>query len=150
LFTKNIYYDKFAIGLSLLCTLHCLALPLLILLLPTVSTVFLSDEGFHFYMVMMVLPISSFALWVGYKQHGSSKILLQGILGLIILSITVFFGHEKLGEITEKLLTLLGSGFICYAHYLNYKNCQQQGNCDCHSPQRMKQEGMKQEENIQL
>ncbi len=139
MFTKNIYYDKFAIGLSLLCTIHCLALPLLMLLLPTVSAVFLADEGFHFYMVLMVLPISSFALWVGFKQHRSSKILLQGITGLIILSATVFLGHEQLGEITEKLMTLLGSSFICYSHYLNYKICQQQDNCDCHYGSRANQ-----------
>jgi hypothetical protein len=131
LFTKNIYYDKFAIGLSLLCTLHCLALPLLILLLPAVSAVFLADEGFHFYMVMMVLPISCFSLCVGFKQHQESKILLQGVTGLIILSITVLLGHEQLGEITEKLLTLLGSSFICYSHYLNYKICQTEDNCCC-------------------
>lgn len=143
MFLKNIYYDKFAIGLSLLCTLHCLAMPLLILILPTVSAVFLADEGFHFYMVMMVLPISSFALWVGYNQHHSFKILLQGLTGLIILSITVFLGHEQLGEVAEKLLTLLGSSFICYSHYLNYKMCQQQEHCDCHYAG-----GIKQEENI--
>lgn len=99
---------------------------------------------------MMVLPISSFALWVGFKQHKSLKISLLGIMGLIILCLTVLTGHELLGEVMEKLLTLLGSGFICYAHYLNYKSCQQQGNCDCHYPQRMKQEEIKQEENIQL
>ncbi len=143
MFLKNIYYDKFAIGLSLLCTLHCLALPLLMLLLPTVSAVFLADEGFHSSMVMMVLPISSFALWVGYKQHHSFKILLQGVTGLIILSITVLLGHEQLGEVAEKLLTLLGSSFICYSHYLNYKMCQQQEHCDCHYAS-----GIKQAENI--
>lgn len=141
MFNKSIYYDKFAIGLSLLCTLHCLALPLVILLLPTVSAVFLNDEGFHFYMVMMVLPISSLALWIGFKQHGSAKIFLLGIMGLIILSMTVFLGHEALGETAEKLLTLLGSSFICYSHYLNYKNCQQQDQCDCHSADGMKQKG---------
>lgn len=145
MFTKNIYYDKFAIVLSLLCTLHCLALPLLILLLPTVSTVFLADESVHFYMVMMVLPISSFALWIGYKEHGSTRILLQGIFGLLLLSITVLLGHEQLGEVMEKLLTVLGSGFVCYAHYLNYKNCQRQENCDCHYSN-----GIKQEENMKL
>ena len=113
------------------------------LLLPTVSAVILADEGFHFYMVMMVLPISSFALWVGYKQHHSFKILMQGVTGLIILSITVLLGHEPLGEVAEKLLTLLGSSFICYSHYLNYKMCQQQEHCDCHYAN-----GARQEENI--
>jgi hypothetical protein len=113
------------------------------LLLPTVSAVFLADEGFHFYMVMMVLPISSFALWVGYKQHHSFKILMKGVTGLIILSITVLLGHEQLGEVAEKLLTLLGSSFICYSHYLNYKMCQQQEHCDCHYAS-----GARQEENI--
>lgn len=110
------------------------------MLLPAVSAVFLENEGFHFYMVMMVLPISSFALWTGFKQHASSKILLPGIMGLIILSITVFLGHEQLGELTEKLLTLFGSSFICYSHYHNYKICQQQDSCDCHYYNVAKQE----------
>jgi len=145
LFIKNIYYDKFAIGLSLLCTLHCFALPLFMLLLPTVSVLLLKDEGFHFYMVMMVLPISSFALWIGYNQHHNFKVIMLGISGLITLCITVFAGHELIGETTEKLLTLLGSSFICYSHYLNYKVCQQQDECDCHYP-----EGARQEENISL
>ncbi len=140
---KTIYYDKFAIGLSLLCALHCLALPLFMLLLPTVSVVFLKDEGFHFYMVMMVLPVSSFALWIGFKQHHNFKVIVLGFSGLIILCITVMVGHELLGETMEKLLTLLGSSLICYSHYLNYKVCQQQENCDCHHP-----DGARQEEDI--
>ncbi len=137
---KNTYYDKFAIGLSLLCALHCLALPLFVLLLPTVSAVFFEGEGFHLVMVMMVLPISSFALWVGFKQHNNLKILLAGIMGLMILCLTVLAGHELLGELMEKVFTLLGSSFICYSHYLNYKECQQQDNCDCHHSGRAGQE----------
>ena len=130
---NNIYYDKAAMGLSLLCTLHCLALPLFSFLLPTVSSLSLEDEGFHFLMLMMVLPISSFALLMGFKNHKNSKVLVMGVLGLIILSIAVMSGHDLVGELGEKILTLLGSGLICYSHYLNYKNCQPEDNCCCHN-----------------
>lgn len=129
---KKIYYDKLAIGLSALCTLHCLALPLLILILPSISATFLVDESIHLIMAFLVLPVSGFALFLGLQQHHNHSVFLLGIFGLVILFFSILLGHELLGEIIEKLLTVLASCLVCYAHFLNYKYCQSNEDCGCH------------------
>jgi len=50
--------DKSAITLSALCLAHCLLLPLVTVLLPTVIATTMNQEVFHTLMVVCVLPIS--------------------------------------------------------------------------------------------
>ena len=45
--TTQVMTDKLAIGLSLLCTFHCLALPILLVLLPSIAALGLDNENFH-------------------------------------------------------------------------------------------------------
>jgi len=123
--------DKTAISLSLLCTIHCLALPLAVVLLPAIAALPLEDEAFHFWMVFAVVPISIYALTMGCKKHKNYRILLVGIIGLIILIATVFLGHNLLGETWEKIFTVIGSVFIALGHFWNYRLCQHPDNCDC-------------------
>ncbi|MBT3888839.1 MAG: MerC domain-containing protein, partial [Nitrosomonadaceae bacterium] len=54
--------DKFAIGLSLICAIHCLALPLLLIILPSMIALQLDNEIFHTLIIITVLPVSIFAL----------------------------------------------------------------------------------------
>ena len=42
--------DKFAIGLSAMCSIHCLAVPVLLVLLPSTAVLGLGNEQFHFWM----------------------------------------------------------------------------------------------------
>jgi hypothetical protein len=123
--------DKVSIGLSLLCSLQCLAIPLLVVFLPTVS--FLSGEGLHNILLVLVLPISGYALTLGYKQHQNVTVLLIGITGLIMLCMAFLLGHVVFGESVEKTLTVLASMLVAYAHYLNFKQCSFDVECDCHS-----------------
>ncbi len=116
--------DKAAFSLSFLCALHCLALPLLIILVPAVSSLPLADEAFHLWMVFGVIPISLLGLSMGCKKHQRWSILLIGVVGLAILIATPVIGHEQLGEFWEKTLTLLGASIIAISHYLNAKLCQ--------------------------
>lgn len=118
--------DKTAISLSLLCTFHCLATPLLIALLPVLSGLSLENEAFHLWMVVIVLPISLYALTMGCKKHQRKQVLVVGGIGLFILVMTVILGHEILGDVWEKILTVLGSGFVSVAHIRNYRLCQSQ------------------------
>ena len=66
--------DKMAITLSIACAIHCLALPLLLLLLPSFMVLQLNNEAFHTWMVIIVLPTSVYALFMGCKQHKRYKI----------------------------------------------------------------------------
>ena len=122
--------DKVAVSLSLLCTIHCLLMPLAVVLLPALAALPLADEAFHFWMVYGVLPISIYALTMGCKKHKRYRLLLVGGIGLTILVAAALVGHEILGEVWEKSLTVLGASIIALGHYWNYRLCQD--NCSCH------------------
>jgi|TARA_B110000208_G_scaffold154650_1_gene187335 hypothetical protein len=117
--------DKLAITLSIACAIHCLALPLILLLLPSFVALQLNYEAFHTWMVIIVLPTSVYALFMGCKQHKRYKLLFIGFLGLILLVLALSIGNEY----WEKVLTLVGSAVIAGGHYFNYRLCQQYPLC---------------------
>lgn len=124
--TIQIFTDKMAISLSLLCAIHCLVFPLVIVLLPSIAALQLNDEAFHVWMLLAVIPTSIYALTVGCKQHKHYRVLTLGLLGLLLLVLAVI-----LGGVWEKALTLIGAGIIVLGHYRNYRLCQHEENCEC-------------------
>ena len=130
---KNIqmYTDKAAIGLSLLCTLHCLAFPVLLVLLPSLAALQLNDEAFHLWMVFAVVPTSTFALTMGCRKHKRYHLLVLGLIGVTFLISAVVLHEPLLTEAGEKILTCIGAAFIAYGHYRNYRLCQHQSKCAC-------------------
>ena len=131
----QILADKAAISLSILCSIHCLLVPLAVALLPTVVAVSLNDEALHLWILIAVVPISAIALTLGCKKHKRYGLLLIGGLGLSVLCAAALLGHEMLGERLEKLLTVIGAGIIALGHFWNYRLCRHQNSCDssgCH------------------
>nr|WP_296044722.1 MerC domain-containing protein [uncultured Alteromonas sp.] len=49
--------DKLAIGLSALCVIHCLAMPVLLIILPTLGAV-LADTHELFHQVILFYPLA--------------------------------------------------------------------------------------------
>ena len=127
----QILTDKAAIGLSLACTIHCLASPLIIALLPSFVALQLNDEAFHMWMVFAVVPMSVYALTMGCRQHRRYHLLTLGLLGISCLILAIVLSEALLGETGEKLLTSLGAGAIAYGHYRNYRLCRYQEQCVC-------------------
>ena len=122
--------DQTSIGLSLVCAVHCLFVPVLLVVLPSLASLPLESETFHVWMVVAVLPISVFALTLGCKKHKRYKIFCLGLLGLISL-IAALLLESLVGETGEKLLTLLGAGLIAWGHFTNFKLCQQHDKTNC-------------------
>ena len=52
----NFFLDGAAIGLSALCAIHCLMLPVALTLLPVIATLPLGDESFHKALLFLVIP----------------------------------------------------------------------------------------------
>ena len=125
--------DRLAISLSGLCVAHCLLFPILGALIPSFVSLGLTSESFHFWMVASVLPTSIYALALGCKKHAQFSVFFLGLLGLCSLVLALTLGHDLLGELGEKVLTLIGALFIAFAHVKNFKLCQQQRNCSCES-----------------
>ncbi|AUJ69249.1 MULTISPECIES: MerC domain-containing protein [unclassified Pseudoalteromonas] len=109
--------DKAAIGLSMLCLVHCLILPLLLFVLPPLAGLLtLSDEAFHEWLLIAVLPISVLALGFGYLRHKSGLVVGMGLVGCTFLVLATILGEQR----GETLFTVLGSMLITYAHLRNY------------------------------
>ncbi len=117
--------DKAAIGLSLVCALHCL-LPVAAALLPSVVLLRIEDEMFHRIMLLVVLPVSAFALLTGLRKHRNKSVLAIGVTGLLMLLVAAVIGHDIFGETGERLVTVLGSVLVAISHFRNFQLCQLQ------------------------
>jgi len=116
--------DKLAISISSLCIVHCLLLPIGIVLVPSIGLQTLADEAFHQMLVVAVLLTSCSALFMGCRRHKVWRVLAWGVSGLFLLIAAVLFGHD-FGELFEKGLTLIGSLFVIIGHVQNYRLCKQ-------------------------
>ena len=114
--------DKTAIVLSFVCVLHCLALPVLLIALPSISTLINFDnEIIHFGLILAVVPISLFAVISGYIHHRHTSVFFISTIGIIMLIVAVIYGHDVLGDSGETLLTIVGSALITFGHLRNFR-----------------------------
>ena len=123
------HLDAIAVVLSGVCVLHCLALPLLLTISPILNVTLLSETVFHVLLLVFILPTSVIALTIGCRSHKDKITLVLGALGLSILTITAFFGHQLVGLTGERILTSFGGLILASAHIQNYRCCRRD-NCN--------------------
>ena len=116
--------DKAAIALTTTCVLHCLALPVLVSMLPLATLLLIPEQVFHYLMLALILPSSLTALWLGCHKHKDIITLLMGALGICILISAAFWGHLLYGVDGERWATSLGGVSLALAHIRNYLLCQ--------------------------
>ncbi len=119
--------DRMAISASVLCMLHCLATPLLLIALPIVRSSFLADDEVHAFLVVFVLPVSLVALFMGCRRHKDRVVLVLGCLGLVSLVSLAFLGHDLLGESGERAATVASGTILAIGHLRNYLLCRRDG-----------------------
>jgi len=124
--------DKAAITLSFICTIHCLALPLAVVLLPALAVLNLEDEASHLWMLAAVVPTSLFALTMGCKKHKKLAVMVFGLVGLAVLITAVLLSHDILNEAGEQILLATGAIIIALGHLRNHQLCKR-SSCECHS-----------------
>lgn len=98
--------DKLAIVLSGTCLLHCLALPLLVTLVPIAQGSLLEEQTFHLLMLWIILPTSLLALTSGCWKHKDITTIALGTLGLVSLTLVALVGHDFLTPTGEKWTTV--------------------------------------------
>lgn len=122
---KSTTLDQFAIFLSGICLIQCLLLPVVFTMLPVLGSAFvMDDELFHQLMLFLVLPTSAIALTIGCSKHRNFKIVATAVVGLAILVIVAFWGHDIFGHEYEKWVASLGGIIVAISHYQNYRACQ--------------------------
>ncbi|BAK65486.1 MULTISPECIES: MerC domain-containing protein [Sphingobium] len=110
--------ESAAISGSLICLLHCLALPALLLLLPGTMLLFAQSEAFHVVALALLAPSAGLAFWLGYRRHGSGHVALAGGVGLLLLALALL---PDVGEGGELWLTVTGSVLLIAGHVANWR-----------------------------
>ena len=115
--------DGLAIAMSVACVMHCLMLPVLVVLFPILGSTVMANESFHGLLLFLIIPSSLLALYMGCRQHGDGWVLALGITGLVILAAAAALGTEALGVEGEKALTGLGGTVLAIGHWKNFRRC---------------------------
>lgn len=111
------WFDGGAVFASSLCLAHCLLLPIVVALSPTLAGMLDLGEGFHLWMVAIAIPISVTALIHGYRRHGRKGPGYAGGTGLALLAAGVLYAPS---ERIETLFTVAGSIILAMAHIRNW------------------------------
>lgn len=126
------WVDRFAIGVSLLCLAHCLLMPILLVILPSMNASLMAGENVHLWLVFVVIPSSLFALSMGCKQHRRRSFMLIGLFGLGFLILGACVDFIGLKHVWEQAFTVLGALFIAFAHVRNFQICRKSKDSSCH------------------
>jgi hypothetical protein len=111
--------DAFGLAISAICLVHCLALPLLAVLVPAFAIGFDvdGDHTFHWVLFGLAVPISTLALWRGAARSANYRWLQVGTIGLAVMLIGVL---HVLGDDSEVPVTALGVTLLAIAHVKNF------------------------------
>ncbi len=110
--------DQAAISASVLCLVHCLALPLAVSFFPTIAQVADLPEWFHLVLVLIAMPISGWAMAAGYRRHGAMLPVTWAIMGLLLMALGAWGGWSLAAETG---ITVVGSIILMLAHFLNWR-----------------------------
>ncbi len=113
---------------SALCIMHCLASPIVLVTGALLPSVLLPDEQFHQAMLWFVVPTSAVAVALGCRRHKDRPTLLLGVAGVLGLLLAGTAPYAMLGELGEKVVTLLAAALLISGHARNFRLCRSE---DC-------------------
>ena len=95
---KQQFSDKLSICLSLCCILHCIALPVIILMIPSFASLWINNEKVHVILVLFAVPISLFAMAKSLRVHHNYKCISLALMGLSLLVGAIFMHDINFGS----------------------------------------------------
>ena len=123
------HFDRFAILLSGICAIHCVALPVVATVIPFLSVTIhhgheLHEFWFHQFILLFILPVSAIALAMGYRFHRQILPLIVAGVGLsILVGVAVFaeylISHHVMPHSGETIVTVSGGIIHAVGHVLN-------------------------------
>lgn len=119
--------DRVGISASLICAVHCILFPIMLIIMPVIGSTFLYSHSVEKVFLLFSLLLASFSLCIGFKEHHSHS-LLGGLLvasGFLITGQFLYHGY-LFGR-----LMVAGGGFILASlHFINIRLCEQCNRCD--------------------
>ena len=120
---KKQFSDKLSICLSLCCILHCIALPVIILMIPSFASLWINNEKVHVILVLFAVPISLFAMAKSLRVHHNYKCISLAVIGLSLLVGAIFMHDINFGAESSHI----GHGEATYHEEAGHKEATHHG-----------------------
>ena len=104
--------DMFAVGLSALCVIHCVALPLLVAILPVIAQA-AENELVHKLIVVAAVPVSLRVIWKTLPLSENKLFIGVVFAGLALLLLAAFI---EAVSAYEQPITIAGAALLSSAH----------------------------------
>lgn len=111
------FWDRVGIGLSGICALHCILVPVIVSLIPLWPAFEELHEYTHLFFFLAIAPTVILSLRRKRESLAATIFLVSGV---VIIFLAWFF-NEALGEYGEAGVTLIGSLLLIRGHWLNYQ-----------------------------
>lgn len=119
--TEKSRWDRVGIWLSGICLVHCLLLPLALVVLPVGALMVTWHEDVHIVFAGLLVPTTALAFLQGYRRHRQKRVLWGFGPGLALVLLASFPGHKALGVLGGTLVTMLGSTLLIWGHWQNWR-----------------------------
>ena len=117
------HLDLCAAGLSTLCLAHCLALPLLVSVMPLVAQS-IDSHLVHQILAVLAVPVSLRVLWKSLPVPGNGLFIGAALTGLGLLLLAAFV-HAV--EAHEESITVAGGVALASAHLWHWTRQRSKG-----------------------
>ena len=115
------FADRFGFAASLLCAIHCAALPVLLALLPSLGIGIWLGEGFEQAFVVFATLLGLFTVIWGYRRHRAVRALWLLLPGLAVLWIGVLYAPLHHALVPHAVAMTLGGTLVGLAHLANLR-----------------------------
>lgn len=114
---KEGFWDRLGMGLSSVCAIHCLLVPVFVSLIPLWPALEHVHEFTHLVFFLAIAPTVVLSL---KRLHANRWVSFYLISGTLIIFLAWFF-NSQLGEYGEAGVTLIGSLLLITGHWINYR-----------------------------
>lgn len=122
---KNNTLDIVALTSSLICAIHCAAVPIVLSFSSLNSLHFLENQYIEWSFIALGVLFVFITLWPNYKKiHHKLKPLIFASIGFTLIAI----GRLEFTESWEVSNTVAGALLVSIAHYFNWRLLRNEGN----------------------
>lgn len=122
-------WDAAGMTASFLCVMHCVASPVIALIVPVLA---LNEGMTHAVLALAVLSFGLLAFVPGYRRHGRSDLIAFGAVGVLLIWGSLLIPEALAGGL-ETTLTVAGGMIMVVAHLHNIRLCRACRHCAGHS-----------------
>lgn len=112
--------DRIGATGSMLCAVHCAALPLVLALMPALGAG-LAGAGFEIGFILFASAMALSSLILGYRRHRARRALLYLVPGLVSLWSAVLIPPLHHNVIAHAVAMAIGGTLIATSHLINLR-----------------------------